>query len=132
MEEHADDREGDGSYECSGESVNLKAGHNLPREHENERIDDEQEEAERENAKRKSNYLEQQPEGGIQESNHQDGEQRVAKAFDFKTGDVVSHDQQRDGIYEPMQYQNHVVNLNFHYQSAWRLLMGEHQEQLSV
>jgi hypothetical protein len=86
----------------------------------------------RENAEWKSNYLEQQPEGGIQESNNQDGEERVAKAFDFKAGDIVSHDQQRDSIYEPMQNQNHVVNLNFRYQSAWRLLMGEHQNQISV
>ena len=63
-----------------------KPGNNLPRKHEDECIDDKEEKAKRENAERKSNYFEQQPDGGVQESNNQDGEERVAKALTSNPG----------------------------------------------
>ncbi len=94
-------RQHDGAEECRKKSSDMEARNNGAGHQKNDGVDDQKEQAQRQNTERKRQQLEKKSQRSIQETHDQRGDHCAAKAGNFKAGNQVSNEQQGHGAQQP-------------------------------
>ena len=78
---------------------------------EHQRVDDKQEQAERDQRDRQREHHQHWPQQGVEQADHSGGDQRRGEVLNLHAGVEVSHQQQRTGCQQPLKNEFHVASL---------------------
>src|SRR5437660_9003920 len=111
LQHRGDDRETDRTLQRSQPGAHLKPGSHRSRHLEHDGIDNDQEESQSQDRDGESKDLQQKPQGGIDESKDQCGEQGRPEISYDKSRHQLADNQQRNRVDQPLNQQFHVSSL---------------------